>query len=281
MADGKFAEGGPSYRYWRARDTRVMRAASAVICIAEALRGEVIERGVPANRVFLAPNAVDPDVFSAAASDAAASPEVAAVRARLDGPGPTRRRTLGYVGNVRRLEGVAELVRGAAAMVRRGREVSLLVVGDGPALEEVRALAAELGLGDRAVFTGRVPHADVIAYYRLIDVFVVSRPALRVTELVTPLKPLEAMALGVPVVASNLAALRELIRDGETGLLYRAGSPDALADRCALLLDDEAMRSRLADGARSWTRTERTWAACLRGLEPAYRRAMASPGTRA
>jgi len=272
VAAGRFKRGGPRYQYWRRRDTEVMRQADAVVCICEQLRLEVIRRGVAPQRVFVVPNAVDTSVFhppspSEVDAQAAASAGVQDVRRRLRFP------TLGYVGSIRRLEGVEELVRGAAEVVRRGYEVSLLVVGRGPGLDGLRRLAQEEGIGDRTVFTGSVPHEQVSLYYSLLDVFVISRPALRVTKLVTPLKPLEAMAMGKALITSDLPALREIVKDGETGLLYRPGDVGDLAEKCIRLLDDRAFQLRLAEAGRRWVEKERTWSVSLRGLRPAYQAA--------
>ncbi len=272
VAAGRFKRGGPRYQYWRRRDTEVMRQADAVVCICEQLRQEVIRRGVAPQRVFVVPNAVDTSVFhppspSEVDAQAAASAGFQDVRRRLRFP------TLGYVGSIRRLEGVEELVRGAAEVVRRGYEVSLLVVGRGPGLDGLRRLAQEEGIGDRTVFTGSVPHEQVSLYYSLLDVFVISRPALRVTKLVTPLKPLEAMAMGKALITSDLPALREIVKDGETGLLYRPGDVGDLAEKCIRLLDDRAFQLRLAEAGRRWVEKERTWSVSLRGLRPAYRAA--------
>jgi glycosyltransferase involved in cell wall biosynthesis len=254
------------YRWQREAESAVMIQANAVVCISTQLRQEILARGVPDSRVVVVPNAVDPSVFRPLSAATADVPEeIRDVRRRLKGL------TLGYVGNLRTLEGVDELVRGAAELVRRGREVSLLVVGSGDGGEGLKVLARDLGIGDRAVFTGQVPHHQIALYYDLIDVFVVSRPALRVTNLVTPLKPLEAMAMARPLVVSDLPALRELVIEDDTGLFYPPGDVAKLADVCARLLDDAALRRRLGEKARNWVLENRTWPIVLRGLYPVYK----------
>jgi glycosyltransferase involved in cell wall biosynthesis len=270
VAGGRFRSGDVKYRFWRRKETQAMKGADAVVCICEALRSEVVRRGVPAERVFVVPNAADTSVFRSRAKEPPESipGQVSEVRRRL------RPHTLGYVGSLRRLEGVDELVRAAAEVVRRGHDISLLVVGDGPDLDELKALAAQEGIADRSVFTGQVPHEHVSYYYDCMDIFVLSRPALRVTELVTPLKPLEAMAMGKALVASDLPSLREIVEEGQTGLLYRPGHPDDLADKCARLLQDAPLRLRLGQAAQQWVQQERTWSAVLRRLGPAYQFAL-------
>lgn len=279
VASGLFRRGGPKYRFWRRMDSEAMLRANAVVCICEELRKAIIERGVSPAQVFVVPNAVDTDVFrpsterGADGSDGLPE-EVKAVRKRLHGG------TLGYVGSIRRLEGVGELVRAAGEMVRRGCDISVLVIGDGPDLDGLVSLAAEEGIADRAVFTGRVPHEQVRHYYNLIDVFVISRPPTRVAKLVTPLKPLEAMAMGKALVMPDLPALREIVRDGETGLLYAPGEVADLADKCTRLLEDKNLNRRVTSAGTRWARDERNWPTVLRRLEPVYRvaREMAEAG---
>ncbi len=265
VAAGRFSEGSIKYRFWRGKEARVMREADAVVVICEQLRQEVVARGAAAERVFVVPNAADTSVFH---RDAAAPSDVPTVVAEVRGR--LRPHTVGYVGSLRKLEGVDELVKAAAVMVRRGHDVSLLVVGDGPDLPGLKTLAEQEGLADRAVFTGRVPHDLVVYFYDFIDVFVISRPRLRVTEMVTPLKPLEAMAMGKALVISDLPSLREIVTENETGLIYTPGDPEDLADKCAKLLEDQALRQRLGLAAQKWIERERTWSAVLKQLGPAY-----------
>jgi len=273
VANGNFSRTSMKYRFWRNQETRAMRSADAVVCICEQLKKEVVERGVPAERVFIVPNAVDTEVFQVASSDsggtgAPVSPQLEQVRARL------RPVTIGYVGSIRKLEGVDALVRAGAEIIRRGVDMSLLIVGDGVDLKSLKELAKKLGIAERVVFTGRVPHDEVTSYYDLIDIFVVSRPRLRVTEMVTPLKPLEAMAMGKALIVSDLQSLREIVHDGDTGLTYRADDVSDLAEKCIALINDKPLRERLAKRAAEWIREKRTWRMVLSNLDGAYKVAM-------
>lgn len=252
------------YQVWRDAETAVMKEADGLVCICEQLRQEAISRGVAPERIVVVPNAVDSDSFQPPGEGVAVPEKVTEVRKQLRGL------TLGYIGSLRKLEGVDELVRGAAEMMRRGRDISLLIVGSGDNINELKELSQSLGLGERAIFTGRVPHEEVAFYYEMIDAFVISRPDLRVTRMVTPLKPLEAMAMQRPVVVSDLPALRELVQEGRTGLLYRPGDIEDLATQCARLQDEPALRASLSEEARRWVLAERTWPKVLQRLSPIY-----------
>lgn len=275
VAGGRFVRGDARYRRWREQETRAMRAADAILVLGDTLREEVIARGIERERVFVVPNAVDAERFrpSSEAERASEGP--------LEGTERLRGTVLGYIGSVRTMEGVDELVRGAAEALRSGHDVSLLIVGDGPELAEVRELASELGLADRSAFPGRVPHDRIGRYYDRIDLFVVSRPDTFVTRTVTPLKPLEAMAMGKTVIVSDLPALRELVANGRTGLTYRPGDPADLARQAARLISDPGLARELAEAGRRWILEDRTWERSLAVLPQAYRvareRAAAAP----
>jgi glycosyltransferase involved in cell wall biosynthesis len=150
--------------------------------------------------------------------------------------------------------------------------VRLVLVGGGPENAKLKQIAASLSLDDKVRFVGRVPHDEVHCYYELIDVLVYPRLPMRLTELVTPLKPLEAMAQGRLLVASDVGGHRELIRDQETGVLFKAGDVDALAAKVLDLLSDRRRWPRLRAAARSFVETERNWTSSVaRYRQPYYR----------
>ncbi len=260
VADGALAHGGAGYRYVRRREDSALRGADAIVAICESLADEVRSRGADPSRTFVAPTGADLDRLEGAAPQAAA-----AMRATLP-----KGDVLGYVGSLRPLEGVDDLVSAVAALRAAGRAVVGVVVGDGPSLPDLREQARRLGVADAVAFPGRVAPADVGAYYDLIDVFVVSRRSSRVTDLVTPIKPLEAMGRGKAVVMSDLSALRELGERECAARFYRAGSVPELVAAAASLLDDAAGRAELGARARAWVAQERTWSRSLDATLVAY-----------
>jgi glycosyltransferase involved in cell wall biosynthesis len=156
-------------------------------------------------------------------------------------------------------------------MLERRPTLRLLLVGGGPEESTLRARAASLGVSERVLFVGRVPHADIRRYYDLIDVLCYPRMPMRLTHLVTPLKPLEAMAQGRLVVASDVGGHRELIRDGETGVLFRAGDVEDCAASLLAVLDRSDGGDSLRRQARSFVEAERTWASSIARCERVYR----------
>jgi glycosyltransferase involved in cell wall biosynthesis len=252
------------YRLTRDLETHVMRESDAVVTLSETMRAAIVERGVDPGSVVVVPNAVDVTTFTPRPRD-----EALAASLGLDPGIPV----IGYVSSLNPYEGIRYLLAAAAALRARGRALRVLIVGDGEDREALVTAGHELGLDDGTlIMPGRVPHEDVVGYYSLIDVFVVPRTAARVSQLVTPLKPFEAMAMERPVVISDLPALREIVEPGETGLTFRAEDADDLATVVEGLLDDPALRNRLGRQAREWVLTERTWAANGRRYRELYER---------
>lgn len=248
---GTSREGGLRYQLTRALETRVFQRAQAVTCICEGLRAEIASRGVPAKRITVIPNAVDTDSFT---FNAPADP---ALRARLGLEGAV---VLGFIGSFYAYEGIPLLLEALPALRQQHPELRLLLVGGGPQEGLIRQRLEQLGLGEVVVLTGRVPHQQVQDYYNLVDIFVYPRLPMRLTDLVTPLKPLEAMAQGRLVVASDVGGHRELIRDGQTGVLFRAGDRDGLVAAVNHLLARRDTWPAMRQRGRAFVEEERTWA---------------------
>ena len=260
---GTAREGGLRYRLTRAHETRVFRAADAVTCICEGLRDDILGRGVPAERVTVIPNAVDIDAFS---MERRRDPALAEQLGLADHP------VIGFIGSFYAYEGLALALDALLLLRARLPDLRLLLVGGGSQEANLRARAADFGLGRAVVFTGRVPHSEVGRYYDLVDAFVYPRLSMRLTDLVTPLKPLEAMAQGRIVVASDVGGHRELIRDGETGVLFRAGDAGALADAVAGVFASRERWPEMLVAGRRFVEQERNWRTSVARYEPVYRR---------
>lgn len=258
---GTSAEGGLRYRLTRALETWVVRNVDAVFTICEGLRADLAQRGVPAQKITVIPNAVDAAHFQFGL------PRDRELAARL---GIGDRPVLGFIGSFYAYEGIVDLVRALPAVVARLPELRVLLVGGGPCHDEVTALVSELGLGESVILTGRVPHAEVDRYYTLVDAFCYPRRPMRLTELVTPLKPLEAMAQGRLVLASDVGGHRELIRHGENGVLFRAGDGAALAEAIVELFAARERWDSLRAAGRAYVEQERNWPVSVARYAPVY-----------
>jgi PEP-CTERM/exosortase A-associated glycosyltransferase len=261
VSRGSTREGSARHRASRGLESWVLRRADHVTTICDGLRSEIVARGVPVERITVIPNAVDVESFTFGAA-----PDLA-LREKL---GLTGRRVLGFAGSFSAYEGLDVLLDAVARLVPRRPDLAVLLLGGGAQEAALRERVASLALSDRVVFTGRVPHAEVQRYYDLVDVLVYPRRSIRLTELVTPLKPLEAMARGRILIASDVGGHRELVRHGETGFLCRAGDADALATAVQSVLAVESSWPQIARQARAFVETERTWPASVRGYRDVY-----------
>jgi glycosyltransferase involved in cell wall biosynthesis len=251
------------YVWRREAETRCMEGAAAVVTLGDVMRREILSRGIPPEKITVIPNAVDPSRFKPGQRD---SSRLAELGISVD------ETVIGYVSSLRRNEGVDYLLKALRVLLDEGHGVRGLIVGSGPELPFLRQVAADLGIGDHVVFTGSVPNALIGSYYGLIDIFVVPRTRERVNQLVTPLKPYEAMAAGTLVVVSSIPALREVVTDGETGLTFTPEDSEDLARVLQSVLVDRDSRNQLARRGRAWVVEHRSWRASGEAYRALYER---------
>ena len=258
VGNGTGTEGSAKYRLTRALENHVVRHADHVAVICEGLKTDLIGRGLPPLKIVVSPNGVDLELFGSP------PPADAALAAEL---GLTGKDVIGYIGSFYDYEGLDDLI---AAVALLKSDAHLLLVGGGPMEQALRAQAQASSAADRIHFVGRVPHEEVERYYSLVDILAYPRKRMRLTDLVTPLKPLEAMAQGRLVAASDVGGHKELIRDGDTGTLFAADDPAAVAQSLDILLanrsDWDSMRTR----ARAFVEAERSWKTNIYRYEPVY-----------
>ncbi|NML60343.1 glycosyltransferase, exosortase A system-associated [Massilia sp. RP-1-19] len=258
---GTSREWGLRYRLTRAMETYAIKRVAAVTTICEGLRADIVGRGIAAEKITVIPNAVNVDDFSVAGE----RDEALAAALGLQG-----KQVLGFIGSFYAYEGLDVLLAAMPAMLAANPDTRALLVGGGPQEELLKAQARQLGIAGKVIFTGRVPHDQVQRYYNLVDVLVYPRLKMRLTELVTPLKPLEAMAQGRLLAASDVGGHRELIADGQTGVLFEAGDAAALARTVLALLDAPHSWPMLRARGRSFVERERTWAGSVARYRAVY-----------
>ncbi|QOV94079.1 TIGR04063 family PEP-CTERM/XrtA system glycosyltransferase [Novosphingobium sp. ES2-1] len=261
VGNGTGREG--SARYWLTRvlENDVVSGANRVVTICEGLRADLIARGFAPEKLSIMPNGVDLDLFGEPLPrDAGLANELGL------GEGPV----IGFLGSFYPYEGLDDLIAAMPAIVARVPNARLLMVGGGPAEADLRAQAQASAVADAIRFVGRVPHHEVDRYYSLVDVVCYPRKAMRLTDLVTPLKPLEAMAQGKLVSASDVGGHRELIEQGRTGTLFPPDDPAGLATALADLLGSRDGWHTRRDVAKAFVRERHDWAGNVRRYLPVY-----------
>jgi glycogen synthase len=263
VGNGTGREGSARYRLTRLIETWAARRADAVAVICEGLRQDLIRRGIAPDKILVSPNGVDMDLFGA-------PPEGDAAFAR--GLGLEGADTVGFIGSFYDYEGLDDLIAAMPLLLEKRPKAQLLLVGGGPMEAGLKAQAEASPAAGRIRFVGRVPHDEVERYYALIDILAYPRKAMRLTELVTPLKPLEAMAQRKLVAASNVGGHRELIEDGVTGTLFPAGDHEALAAALADLFERRSEWDGRREAARAYVERERNWSSNISRYAPVYQR---------
>lgn len=259
---GTSAEWGLRYRLTRAMESYALRQVDAVTTICEGLRSDILARGIVPGKVTVIPNAVNIQDFSVG--------EPADLQLAQD-LGLHGKVVLGFIGSFYAYEGLDILLKALPGMLAANPDICVLLVGGGPQDAQLKALAQQLGVTKNVKFTGRVPHEQVQRYYNLVDVLVYPRLRMRLTDLVTPLKPLEAMAQGRLLVASDVGGHQELIADGQTGVLFKADDPQALTDKVLELIGAPQRWPALRSAARQFVEQERNWPVSVARYEKIYR----------
>jgi PEP-CTERM/exosortase A-associated glycosyltransferase len=240
-----------SFRYRAAHDLEsiALRGARMDLVLCEGLKTEIMSRGIHENKIVVTPNAVDVKTFFPA-------PFSEGLHQAL---GLQNRIVMGYLGSFFHYEGLDLLVRAMIKLAPRYPNLLLMLVGTGEVLAELRSLVEQAGISDRVIFTGIVPHAEIVEYYRVCDFMVLPRKDTIETRMVTPLKPLEILAMAKPVIASDIGGHREILQDGVNGLLFQAENVDDLVAKCVSLIENEDYRKDLGNRARKWVAANRDW----------------------
>lgn len=247
---GTSSENGLRYRLTRGLENYVFKRASRVTTICEGLKRDIEARGLCAQAVTVIPNAVEYERFSK---------EIPRDDALAMQYGFKQGNTLGFIGSFYDYEGLDQLIEAMPALLAENPDVKLLLVGAGMQETQLLEQARRLGLEKQVIFTGKVPFAEVERYYSVIDVLVYPRKSLRLTELVTPLKPLEAMAQRKVFIASDVGGHHELVRDGVTGMLFKADDVPSLVAAIRQLVASPGLQARLRENGLAFVRDERNW----------------------
>ena len=266
VGNGTGREGSLKFRLIRSLENHVIARADAIVTICEGLRGDLVARGTDPARITVMPNGVDLTLFG---SPVPRDPALAEALSLGGGP------VIGFIGSFYDYEGIDDLIAAMPALVARVPDASLLLVGGGPCEAALKAQAEASPVARAIRFVGRVPHHEVERYYALMDVMAYPRKRSRLTDLVTPLKPLEAMAQGKLVAASDVGGHRELINPGVTGTLFTPDSPQACAEALAGLLSTPWRWDAMRREGRRHVEIRHDWAHNIQRYQDVYQTLLA------
>jgi PEP-CTERM/exosortase A-associated glycosyltransferase len=268
VGNGTGREGSAKYRATRALESWAVRKADAIAVICEGLKSDLVMRGIDPAKIMVSPNGVDLELFG---------DPPPRDQALADGLGIGTAPVIGFIGSYYDYEGLDDLIAAMPALLAGHPQARLLLVGGGPMEKALQAQADASPARRHIHFAGRVPHEDVERYYSLIDILAYPRKKMRLTDLVTPLKPLEAMAQKRLVAASDVGGHRELIQDGVTGTLFAPDDPAAIADALSALLSDRSKWPDRRAMARRFVEEHRNWSSNISRYRPVYHKLTGRP----
>ncbi len=265
---GTSREWGLRYRLTRSLESYVFQRADAITTICEGLKRDIINRGLPEEKITVIPNGVDIERFSVSESKNTELLHELSLENNI---------VLGFIGSFYAYEGLIFLVQSMPEILKLMPDVRLLLVGGGPQQDQIEAIVKRLNIQDKVLFTGRIPNADIEKYYSLVDILIYPRFSMRLTDLVTPLKPLEAMAQGKLVLASDVGGHKELIKDGENGRLFKAGNTASLIKTAVDMIEANELWSLYRRAGRTYVENERNWSVSVAQYKPVFERLIGGP----
>jgi PEP-CTERM/exosortase A-associated glycosyltransferase len=260
---GTTKENSIRYRLTRALETYVVKQANAVTTICDGLRSDLIQRGIPEAKITIIPNAVNIDQFKL----------IENINSKIQTKFNLNDKfVIGFIGSFYAYEGLDLLLQAVKQLSAKRPNIRCLLVGGGLQENALKIQQKKLGLSDQVAFAGRVPHEQVSDYYSVIDLLIYPRISKRITELVTPLKPLEAMAQGRPFLASDVGGHKELITEGITGLLFKKDSVEDLVNSISMFMDNQIETDKLIRNGINYVTSERNWSNSVKRYENVYKR---------
>ena len=263
VANGRWKSGGLAHRRFKRKETEVLSAADAVVCIGHSLKDDAVSRGINKNKITVVPNGASEETML----NPIQNEQITAHRKKLHSiDGKT---TVGYIGSIQALEGLEYLVDALSILKEKGELHRLLIVSASDKVGLIDYIESK-GLSSQAMVIGPIERDQISNYYSMIDIFCVPRPRIRVAELVTPLKPMESMLAGCATVVSDLPALKELVKDNVTGRIFEAENSLHLSQIINELSEDDEQRKKLGINAKKWIQENRLWPSIVQRYTPIY-----------
>lgn len=263
VAQGEITADSKKYLQLKERETDVIFHADHVIAISEGIRDEIIQRGIEPEKISVIPNGIDVNKFTFI------PPEEQSLRL-VQKYNLENSKVIGYIGTVRHLEGLHLIIEGFSEILGTIPQLKMLVVGDGPDLQSLKTLVKQTGLENYIIFVGNVDHSLIREYYSVMNLIVLPRISSYVNEIVSPIKILEAMALGKVVLGSDVGGIKEVIQNGRNGFLFRKDDLNNFVAKCTTLLERDQLRIKITHAAREWVEMYRDWQLILSQYHSIY-----------
>ncbi len=251
---GHTKDGSLRYKLTRHLETNLLKKVDCITTICNGLKQEFIKRGINPDKVHIVPNGVDTTRFY----------PIPPNQDLINQYGLSGKKVIGFIGSFYKYEGLALLVKTMPEIIAAYPSVVLMLIGTGEVERETKQLVVELSLEKNILFTGQVPNDQIQQYYSIMDLLVYPRDKIRLTDLVTPLKPLEAMAMGKAVLGSDVGGIYEITQGGAMGVLFKSGDADDLTQKCVQTIKDDQRRQELGTAGIAYVKAERDWEAIVK-----------------
>ncbi len=258
---GTCKEGDLRYKLSRALETFVLKRVNAITTICQGLKNDIKKRGINENKITVIPNAVNIKNFSCGGAPDKTLQKQFGLSGSI---------VLGFIGSFYEYEGLALLIEALPGILKSCPTIKLLLVGGGFQEDFLKRQVQDLDLSKNVIFVGRIPHEEINKYYDLVDIFVYPRLSIRLTEIVTPLKPLEAMAQGKLIIASDIGGHREMIKHEINGLLFEACNKNDLVQQVLKILTQQKEWRKFKDNARKYVEEHRNWKDSINGYKKVF-----------
>lgn len=246
---GTYAENSWKYKLTKTIETWVCKKADHVCILCNGLKNDLISRGITADKITPIFNGVNPEDLKPVPPD-----EELVLKWGLKD-----KKIIGFVGSFYRYEGLDLLIQAFKTISETDNQIRLLLVGGGEMEKELKKQVSHYNLGNKVIMPGRIPHEKIAGVYAMIDILAYPRYSMRLTELVTPLKPLEAMAMKKVLIASDVGGHKELISNNKTGLLFTAGDAEHLSETILKLINNGGLVDEIRHNGYEWVRKHHNW----------------------
>ena len=248
---GILKEGSFQYNNRKRARLKIIKKADVIVTLSYPMKKELISQGIEDNKIKIIPNGVNIEKFLPKS-------QYISLKHKL---GLKNEKILGYIGSIRRIEGIEILLQAIKIIKQKVKDITLLIIdpGDPIYIKELRTITEKLDIKNNIKFIGSVPNNEIDDYYSIVDICIIPRLNLRVNQFVTPLKPLEAMAMGKLLITSDLPALRELVKPKISGELFEAENYKELAEKLLFYLNNQEMINKIGKKARDYVVTHYSW----------------------
>ncbi len=250
--------------YRKRLENYILRAADSIITLSKASKEDICKRGIKADKIFIVPNGINRDFLDYTKSD---------ISDLLNKYKITNNKIkIGFIGSLKAVEDVITILDAIYILKKQQiNNISLIIIGEGPMFSYFNKHTKNIGIQEMVRFIGQVPHSEIRKYYSMLDIFVIPRVRNKMTETISPLKIIEAMGIGIPVVGSDVGGITEIINDEVNGFLFKSQNPEDLAKVLKKLINNRGLRKKVASRAKNWVKENRTWKKSIEIYQKVYR----------